>query len=450
MKSFRTLSLSLPASLACAAVVAFSGTARAASIDCSNSANVPNPVYIAGSSASKSLILGLAKSLGSSVSLIYASIPSCQGLDDVLAQPAQAETTTPSFASPTQGYLTCTKAGAAYGSFAVDIAISDVVASSCISPQVTVGAGYSDFVGPIQAFEIAVPWASTEFAISAEAAYVVFGFGGQGYVVNPWNDPTAIWTRGDTSGTEIAIAEAIGLSAAKWGNGLSAEAGAAQQLGNATLLTTALLQGAAAKPNTTIGILASSNVDPLKSPAGTNDAGAATGGLKPLAFQATNQDCSYYADSDLSHYDKINVRQGRYAIWGPQHFVANVDGSGHPTVNPQGTGNLVPSSQQGVETVINVITHSGLSATSTPTLQQAIANEANAYFIPQCAMQVSRTVELGPEASYQPPQGCGCYFESLTGGGTTLSSYCTKCTTDADCGEGGSYPHCNFGYCEAQ
>ena len=74
-------------------------------------------------------------------------------------------------------------------------------------------------------------------------------------------------------------------------------------------------------------------------------------------------------------------------------------------------------------------------------------------------MQVSRSTEVSPVtgggmASYQPPEGCGCYYESLKNGGTPYSKYCQACTADADAGGAGActsaYPKCHFGYCEAQ
>jgi hypothetical protein len=63
-------------------------------------------------------------------------------------------------------------------------------------------------------------------------------------------------------------------------------------------------------------------------------------------------------------------------------------------------------------------------------------------------MQVKRTLEIGGEMSYQPEEACGCYFESVTGKGTTLSTYCTACSTTTPCTDK-AYPACNFGYCEA-
>jgi hypothetical protein len=442
------LPLLLLAPYVCGAPLLFPSAARAASIDCSDAANIPNPVYIAGSSNAKPLVLNMAKALGSSVSLIYTPEPACDGLDDVLASPPQQETATPSLANPENGFEFCTAGTGPYPAFDVDIAISDVYATSCINPQVTVGTGYADWLGAIQAFELVVPWTSSEFSISADAAYVVFGFAARDYVVSPWNDPTAIWTFGDTGAAQLVVGRAIGLSAQKWLSTLSAEEVAAQVLVSSMDMGSAIAEANSIKPDSTIGILSSSTTDALKSAQGLSGVGASTGGIKPLAFQAKGQGCGYYADSNLGAYDKINVRQGRYAVWGPLHFVTAVDESGHPTVNPGASANLVPSVQASVEAVIDAITHEGLSSGSSPTLPSIIDAEVGAGFIPECAMQVLRTSELGAEASYQPPLGCGCHFESLTGGGRTLSSYCATCDGDSDCT--GAYPHCNFGYCEAQ
>jgi hypothetical protein len=208
----------------------------------------------------------------------------------------------------------------------------------------------------------------------------------------------------------------------------------------------------------TIGILGSGALDPYKFAPTTLDGGVKAGGIKPLAFQATKQDCGYYADSDVSHFDKINVRQGRYDIWGPEHFVTAVDGSGNPLANPATSGNPVPSTSANVQKVIGYITHAATGSLPFPAataltpdqLQTVITAESSANFIPECAMQVQRSSELGSQASYQPKEACGCYFESLTGKGTTLSSYCKTCTSAATDCKDPAYPACNFGYCEAQ
>ena len=430
--------------LAGGAALATASTASA--YDCTK---LTNTVYIAGSTAAKPFLLTIAQALGTQVSLIYAAPASCGGPLDIVASPPQTEASSASYLNPATGALdSCTAGSLPYPAINVDIGVSDVYASTCIAPAITLGPGYKDFLGAIQPMEIVVPWSSSESAISADAAYTVFGFAAENYVVSPWNDPTAIWTRGDTSGTQLMVATAIGLSGDKWLSKLSAEAGALQVLSSSSLMIPAIVNGNATKPNATIGILGAGSADPNRSAPAKSDAGVATGGIKPLAFKAKNQACSYYPDSDLSHFDKINVRQGRYDIWGPEHFVTNVDGKGNPVASPQASSNPVPSTSANVAMVIAVITHQNLSSTSTPTLDAVIKAETDAHFVPDCAMQVMRTSEVGAEASYQPKMACGCYYESIIGNGTTFSSYCTTCKASTDCKA--PYPACNFGYCEAQ
>jgi hypothetical protein len=449
-------SSSLATLLATLAVLTAAPLARAGSVDCTT---LSHPVYVSGGSAAKPHLLALAAALsqsGVNVSLIYAAPTACIGLEDIVASPAQTESATPSFLNPATtppSAQSCTAGGSPYPAFYADIGVSGAYPSSCITPTITLGSGFDDFQGPIEAFEISTPWGASQHSISAEAAYVVFGYGGQTYTVSPWIVPADIWTRGVTSAVQLLIGDGIGLSGSKWLYN-TGDAGAAQILTSETTMVSTLASATAT--DTTIGILGSGALDPYKFAPTTSDAGVKSGGIQPLAFQATEQDCAYYADSDVSHFDKINVRQGRYDIWGPEHFVTAVDGSGNPVANTNSSTNppQVASSTADVQAVISYITHATSghlpfpAATAlTPTeLKAVITAESNAYFIPECAMQVSRTSEVGSEMSYQPTQGCGCYFESLTG---TLSSYCKTCASKSDCKDA-SHPACNFGYCEAQ
>jgi hypothetical protein len=427
------------------AVLAIAPMASAATVDCTA---LTHPVYIAGASEAKAYLQQLAGALGSSISLIYASPSACVGLADV----ATAGQTEPgagfSYITTTGTLETCTAGATPYPPINVDIGVSGVFPSTCITPQIPdpLPTTLKDFhTGTVvQPEEIVVPWTATQPSISAEAAYVVFGFGAQTYSVGPWTETTDIWTRGVTAGAQLIVAEAIGLSGSKWLSGLGSEAGAAQIASSATVMSTDITTSSDA--NATIGILGSGTVDPLKN---------ATGGIKPLAFQAKGQDCGYYPDSQLSTFDKINVRQGRYDIWGPEHFLTNVDSSGNPIANPATASNPVPSVNADVKKVIGIMTHnpSVVTLTSTPSLQTVITAEAAAYFVPDCAMQVERTSEIGAEASYQPPIGCGCFYENQPHGGAgSLSSYCVTCTAatvKSDCKDP-NFPVCNFGYCEAQ
>jgi hypothetical protein len=449
----KTLNMCALVTFAGGAVLTVAPAARAASVDCTT---LTHPVYIAGSSASQSYLQQIAELLPT-LNLLYASSASCVGIGDIVTT-GQTESAAFSHINATTGALeTCTGSGAApyQAAINVDIGVSDVYPETCITPTVPspLPAAFKLYDGAVQAMEIAVPYASSEFSISADAAYVVFGFAGQSfngttYAISPWTVPTDIWTRGDTSGTQLMIAAAIGLNGAKWLTPLGADAGAAQIANGSGPLESDLVTSAAlaAGPDPVIGILSNAKVDPFKM----------AGGVRALAFQAKDQDCGYYPDSTKDLFDKINVRQGRYQIWGYEHFVTNVSG-GKAVASPAAASNPVTSVDADVQTVINVLTHTGLTGTATaslPTLQSVVAAETAAYFIPQCAMQVSRTSEVGPEASFQPAEGCGCLYESLpTGGAGTLSSYCqtcTKATQATDCTMA-PYTTCNdFGYCEVQ
>jgi len=411
---------------ALAALAASGVLTTALSADAADCGTYNNPVYVAGSSASKPIWAALASAL-TNVTVIYQGPSSCVGLSDVTT--AVADTKPAYVMDGTATGTACTNPAA------IQIGISDVFPSSCAN--FTVPSGFKDFQGPVQVMLFAVPYASTESSISADAAYAVMGWGGTNYAVDPWTDYTQIFIRTSTSGTESMIGSAIGLVSSKWLTQVP-EAGASQQeAGSPQVLAALQAAGAGANPSKAIGILAADYGDTYRGAPGTNDAGGITGGLKVLAFQAADQKCGYLPDSDATHYDKINVRQGRYDIWGPIHLLTAVDGSGNPT-------------NANVATVINMITASGLTDNQYQTVIQA---DSTAHVIPQCAMQVSRSGEVTPItgggiASYQPPEGCGCYYESLKNGGAPFSSYCKSCGGDSDCS--GSFTKCHFGYCEAQ
>jgi len=70
--------------------------------------------------------------------------------------------------------------------------------------------------------------------------------------------------------------------------------------------------------------------------------------------------------------------------------------------------------------------------------------EAQHHAVPQCAMRVMRTQEMGPTMPFAPAGACGCYYEKLATGATA----CKPCTVAGDCS--GSAAVCSYGYCEAQ
>lgn len=399
-----------PLPLAVAAFTAASvlGSAQAAIADTCDS--LDNPVYVSGSSASKPVLKEVAKILAAydtPITLVYQSTGSCAGADALIN--GTPVTSTAVYWDRTDEFaeLECTLpvTGAQ-----ADIGISDVYAESC---NLELGANQKDFFGAVQVMTMVTPIASSENVISAEAAYVTFGFGGETHVVAPWDSEEHLFIRSDSSGTKQMIAKAIGLPASKWKGQVQSGSGA---VNSAVVAST--------QPNKTIGILAADWADQQRDK------------MKILAYKHGGQSCGYYPDSTANTFDKINVREGRYAIWGPLHFFVNVDEAGTPVPaagNPEGSF---------VAETIRLLTHEGLDADTNEAILRA---EVSAYTVPICAMKVTRTSEIGDPIPFEPEEPCGCFFESLTG---SASDSCTTCSSDDDCG--GSTPTCRFGYCEAR
>ena len=399
-----------------------------------SSFNNGNVVYFAGSTAVQPVLQTVSKTLAGAminIGIVYMQgIGSCQGLGDLLM--STKEKATPAYLnSDGKTTTTCALTDSVNGQ-AVDVAVSDVFPAICAATNNTpaVAAPFKEFLGPIQVMTMVTRKESTENSISADAAYTVFGFAGQQYQVAPWTDPTQMFIRKPTSGTINMIGTAIGLPASKWLVGMTYDA--QRRSGSGAVLSA--LQ-TASSVNASIGILAADFADRFRNPAAPADGGTAPPGIKVLAYKHKGQSCGYLPDSDSTHYDKINVRQGRYAIWGPVHMVTTVDGSGNP-------------SNTSVKTVLDYFASVGPNPDQTLTAtqkQSMIDAQADAFTIPWCAMQVSRASEIASPTPYQPAEPCGCYFESHK---ASMVSTCKTCMMDSDCS--GSTPKCRYGFCEAQ
>ncbi len=455
--------------VACAAALGMGAAAfvssRAEAATCDSliaaESGLTSTVYIAGSTAVEIPLQGLAPVLATKgIAIIYQAPDSCQGVSDLIGHTAEsgqpynfldpAVLTSGGLATPT----TCTLSGTAPP---IDIAPSDVSPDTCaknlnigtVGAISTTSTTFRDILGPIQAMTFAVPAGSTQSSISAEAAYLVFGYdatatsASPNVIVQPWSVAGSIYTRPNTSGTLNMLATAIGLAPTKFANATPVAPGGTvppqQQQGTGGMRNA--LANATSNVNATIGQLSYESIIQA----------ANRSSLKMLAYQHTGQSCGYTPSSTESSLDMINVRQGRYAVWGPVHFIVNVDSSGTPL-------NGAMASSAAVGTIMNYFlatgptppssssADAGVSATDIKALITAEAKPA--YVVPWCAMQVTRTSEIGAPASYQPQTPCGCYFESVVG--VSTSSYCRACSADADCADAGTYTHCRYNFCEAQ
>jgi hypothetical protein len=385
------------------ALAASLGARAARAADCST---LPTPIYVTGSTAVQPLLAEIGRLMSSQsppVTIVYLGQGSCAGVDAILSGTPFSGTGTsaPIYWDATGLQINCDIASTS--AVVANIGISDVFASTCYQLSGGLPESVSDNIGPVQAMTFATHKLSTERAISGEAAYNVFGFGANS-LVPPWTFEASIFKRDALSGTQRMIAAAIGVPAERW-------------LGTATSSSTDMVThlGSANYPNNSIGILTAAVAQDNRA------------SVKVLAYQNFGQTCAVFPDSSETATEKGNVRNGLYPIWGPLHLLIRLNGSGFPA-----------NANAGV--VVGYITGSR----PTPSGVDLIKIAAQSHVVPQCAMRVSRSQEMGPIAPFAPTGACGCYYDMLTNGSTT----CTTCTTSAQCP--GSKPACNYGYCEAQ
>ena len=285
----------------------------------------------------------------------------------------------------------------------VDIGESDIFSTTCgfDAPGGTVG----EYLGPVQAMTFVVPGKSGQTAITAEAARAVFGMGGNNGMAMPWTNPQLYFVRNSNTGTQQMIGRAIGVPAnAFWGVDRNTAANVDAQMRVIADQSSA---------DQAIGIISADFYD------------ADRANLKALAFKATGQGCAYLADSTEFKKDKRNIRDGHYPIWGPVHFFTNIT-------------NGVPSAA--AQAFVSVV--------SVPNIPKQLLDAFIASsLVPDCAMKVQRTSELGALSVYLPPFGCGCYFDASVNG--SPPSDCAPCKTANDCANP-ARPACNLGYCETQ
>jgi ABC-type phosphate transport system substrate-binding protein len=384
-------------------LIAALGTRAAAATEC---AALPSPVYVTGSTAAQPLLGEIGKLMAGQsppVTVVYFGQGSCAGVDAILSGTpfSGSGSAAPTYWDSTGAQLNCDITAA--GGVVAHIGISDVFATTCYQLPGGLPASVADTIGPVQAMTFAAHKSSTERAISAEAAYYVFGFGNDSQVI-PWTFEGSIFKRDALSGTQRMIAAAIGVPAERWkGTAASSSGDMVTRLGTANF------------PNATIGILTA---------AVAQDNSAM---VKVLAYQNFGQTCAVFPDSSATANDKANVRSGLYPIWGPLHLFIRLNTSGYPaSANAGEVAGYLAGSRP------------------TPSTIDLVKVEAQSRVVPQCAMRVRRSQEMGPLSSFAPSGACGCYYESLTNGSTS----CKPCTTPAQCPA--SAPACSYGYCETQ
>ncbi len=395
------------AALGVAALLASPNASAVPTKNCFDAVERPKVVYVAGSSAVGGflgVVQGVMAATGSEYTIVYQSQGSCTGVSAVYSD----DPTKRLIKDIPTNYAKFYKAdGTTEECFLnpngneVDVGVSDVYASTCAFAAAPAGVQIADYQGPIQPMTFVVPALSTQKAISAEAAYMIFGTGGNMGAAAPWTDPTYYFNRNASSGTQQMIARAINVPADKWW-GIDRGSSSKVRDGLKILLDAQIAEKA-------IGILSTDVADDFRSD------------LRILAFKAYGQDCAYYPDSTPFLFDKQNVRDGHYPIWGPIHFYTRVSAG-------------IPTTQAG-----ELVTRFAAPKLSNELVTAIISK----HLVPKCAMHVDRTTEMGPLKAYTTESRCDCFFQKVVNGSTT----CQTCASSAECPT--SAPACSYGYCEA-
>lgn len=396
------------AGLGLALSVAVPAAAQTTTVACSDTTTLPNPVYLAGSSAIEPTIAQLAVQISAKqgITLIYDPISSCSGAADIV-DPTQVLSGTAHYyvVDSTQASgvstLSCTLAGGVKPL----IGVSDVFYDSCTGTALPATVG--EWHGPVQSMLLIVPKANaTTTALSYKQAAAIWGCGAKG-LQTPFIDENAIQQRTSTSGTQTMVAAAIGVSPTAFKGHSNSTGGA---------LVTSLL--AVADPQTAIGILAADAYDPLRAK------------LNAVAFQGNGQLKAYYADSDANSVDKKNVRDGHYVIQGPVHFFSALT-NGAPSTTAKQVLDWITGAKP-----IDPLDTNNTGYTTTV----AVAGD-----VPQCAMKVQISTDGGQFSPFTPPVSCGCFFTKVVNKLSTAPAGCVACTSDSGCTGG---KRCQTGFCE--
>lgn len=369
-------------------------------------------VYVAGSTAAEPLVRQLAQSLTrddpAKLTIIWQLKSSCGGAEAVardtmpascapgacISGKAQVWTIDPRDTQPAECDLD-TKGNK------LDLAISDVAPALCPGLAGTTIMGLIDALGPVSAYGLVMATQAGETAIHAEEAHFVFGTG-KAAGVKPWENDSVIALLGDNNAGQLLVGQQAKLAPGRF-RGVSA-------LTPDDVVTTLYND-----PASGIGILPTTLADKRR------------GQIKMLAFQAIKQRGAFYPDRKASSFEKQNVRDGHYPLWGYMHLLQRAD--------PVTPGK--PLSANGARVA-------GLLQGTMPVAgKDTLLLQVQAGFVPQCAMRVSRTSDTAPLTPLATPQSCHCWFEKNVTGGITS---CVPCADGKTCATG----TCRRYFCEVQ
>ena len=378
----------------------------------------PNPVMVLGGTGFP--MDTIAKAMGDHATIFYLERSSCEGVAGMVLNEPKL--------SGVVGYYdgVGTKNRCALQQpHPADITVSALFAQTCakeagLAQPVTLPPDVQDFLGPVSPVMFTAPATASERAISAEAAYKVYGFGDSSGVA-PWTDEDYVFRRRSSSGNQQTVALTLGLPP----DALRGR----DSNGSSNMLKAILASDA---PQRTIGISSSEIVDTNRDV------------MKALAYQHYKQSVAFYPDSDPAKLDRRNVRDGHYFMWMPLHVLSRTS-AGDPVavantaLDP--SGNKKADRDASVKRLVFVMVNRQQAPMPSVDLFGALKRTGN---VPQCAMHVRRAKEGAPLEPYAPPISCDCAFEAALPG--TTKPECSPCKDSSQCTS--ARPTCSFGFCE--
>jgi hypothetical protein len=384
----RALCFTLTAALA--AFGALSSRPALAGLRC---ADLPSPIYVAGSDAAAPLLRSLSSLLladPDQATVIFQNRGSCAGVEAVVRD---------------TDAMTCQQGACVFGAatfFTQDgvpkscelatsgshlhLALSDVFAQSCPGLGGGLPRGIVDLPGPVSPIAVVVPRGAMERAIHATEAHFVFGFGQAGGVL-PWISDENIVAQDERSGAQLLLGLHAQVPPGRF-KGVRA--------GDGADVIARLLAGDGMSG---VGFLPTVLADSRRSD------------VKILAFQAFGQRGAFFPDRTAQSFDKQNVRDGHYPLWGYLHAIGRADEQ-----NPDRLRSVQ------AQRLADLLLGRQMLGSEDPALLQLRAG-----LVPQCAMGVARNGDGAPLQPSTPAAPCGCWFEKSVPMGQTR---CTACTDD--------------------
>lgn len=282
----------------------------------------------------------------------------------------------------------------------IHVALSDVFPSSCPSLASKPMSGVLDFPGPISPYALVMSSQATEAAIHAEEAHFVFG-AGKVAGVKPWLNDSAIVHLGDRDAGPLLVAPRIKLPIGKWRTG--------RQVSSVDEIFFNLPM----EPASSLSILPTTLIDKRRAD------------VRVLGFQSVGQHGAFFPDRKTTTFDKQNVRDGHYPLWGYVHMLLQADPV-RPTQALSLPAARVADILMGKEKVA-----------SRDTVQMQVSHG----FVPQCAMRVAKMNDSAPLTPAPAKDACHCWYEKNVQAGVLN---CGECKDGMTCAVG----TCRRNFCE--